>query len=121
MMRGMQHLDQTLYYLGRTDKEGALDLVYLQGPEGKLAVVFTSRAASEKVRPLIPYEVGAGLVVYEARDWRDKEVLFRLMWDQGARQYLVDLDPEAKGRVRTYEVTEALAYIESHKRNSSCL
>ncbi|AEB12429.1 ATP-dependent chaperone ClpB [Marinithermus hydrothermalis DSM 14884] len=121
MMQGMQHLDQTLYYLGRTDKEGTLDLVYLQGPEGKLAVVFTTRAGSEKVRPLIPYEVGAGLVVYAAKDWRDKEVLFRLMWDQGARQYLVDLDPEAKGKVRVYTVEEALAYIESHKRNSSCL
>jgi len=104
----VQHLDEPLFYAGRLE-EPLLRL----GPKkaDRVALLFGDPEGARALCRRLP---GYELSLFSARDWREKEELFKTLLMQGVEVYLLnESEPHA--------VRAALAYVQSHKTQTACL
>lgn len=113
-------LTRDLYYLtaGRDDAGG---VVVLEGPNGRWAPLFTSRAAATAMAAAAP--AGVRVAHAPAGDPRAREELLLACLENGAEVLALDAPAaragEAPGRVGSVRL--ALAAVRSHRTGSACL
>lgn len=117
-----EDLTRDLYYLtvGRRHAGG---VVVLDGPDGRWAPLFTSRAAATAMADAAPAGVRIGYA--PAGDPRAREELLLACLESGAEVLAVDPGPATAGTgpvpARAGAVRAALAAVRSHRTGSACL